>query len=304
MSDNGSIDVVVQAPMRSLGGDFDVRRALPTRHRRMVGPFVFLDQMGPTRLEPGRGLDVRPHPHIGLATVTYLFEGELLHRDSLGCVQPIQPGAVNWMTAGRGIVHSERTPLELRPDGPALSGLQLWVALPQADEEKAPSFVHHAAASLPVVSDEGRTLRVILGAFEGERSPVRTCSPMTYVDAQLDAGARLPFGTDDEERAFYLMDGEVSLEPDEGGVFGPGELVVLRAGAPVTLRARKPTRLVLIGGAVLDGPRFIRWNFVSSSLERIAQAAEDWDAQRIGQVPGESEFIPLPPDLRRVVSYP
>lgn len=301
---DGAAQTVIVAPGHELSPGFTVRRALPSRERRMVGPFVFFDHIGPAALEPGRGLDVRPHPHIGLATVTYLFEGELLHRDSLGHVQTIRPGAVNWMTAGRGIVHSERTPPALRGSGGRMSGLQIWVALPQKDEEREPDFVHHPADQLPEGDDEGRRLKVILGSVYGMRSPVVTCSEMFYVDARLDQGARLPMPSKQEERAFYVLSGEVTVEPDEGGVFREGQLVVLRPDADVTVRARTPARIMLAGGATLDGPRHIRWNFVSSSLERIQQASADWLEHRFPPVPEEKEFIPLPDHLKPVAWYP
>jgi len=270
----------------------------------MVGPFVFFDQMGPVVLARGKGLDVRPHPHIGLATVTYLFEGEIVHRDSLGTVQTITPGAVNWMTAGRGIVHSERSPAEQRALGPKLSGLQLWVALPKEAEERAPEFLHYGADVLPIQREGGVELRVIVGGFQGVKSPVAVLSEMFYVDASLQSGARLALAPEYEERAFYVITGQVTLEPDEGGVFSPGEMVVVRPGARVTLRAgNAPVRLVLVGGAPV-GPRYIRWNFVSSSLEHIASAADEWKEQRFPKVPGETEFIPLPEDLSFAVRYP
>src|SRR3954463_6753728 len=228
------LEAVIVPPTRDLGEGFTVRRALPSLERRTVGPFVFFDQMGPVALAPGKGLDVRPHPHIGLATVTYLFEGEILHRDSLGTVQPIRPGDVNWMTAGRGIVHSERTPPELRAGGARISGIQLWVGLPSGDEEMAPGFVHVAAAALPVLQEERMRLRVILGDWEGERSPVETRGAMLYADAQLDAGARLAMPAEYAERAAYVVQGAVE---HDGKVFAAGELLVFRALADADVTA-------------------------------------------------------------------
>jgi redox-sensitive bicupin YhaK (pirin superfamily) len=269
----------------------------------MVGPFVFLDQMGPELLRDGSGLDVAPHPHIGLATVTYLFEGELVHRDSLGVVQPIRPGELNWMTAGRGIVHSERTPLELRTGGSRLFGIQTWVALPARDEEVEPSFAHHGAGRLPEVEGEGNRVRVLVGALFGARSPVATLSETFYADARMDSGATLPVPTDHEERAAYVVDGSVGLAGDDVR-FGEGQLLVLEPGEPVALEADGPSRIMLLGGAAMDGPRHIFWNFVSSSRERIEQAKRDWREGRFAPVPGETERIPLPDTGPAVVRYP
>ena len=291
MSANPSIDVVIVPPTHDLGDGFHVRRALPSTQRRMVGPFVFFDQMGPTVLRAGTGLDVRPHPHIGLATVTYLFEGEIIHRDSLGTTQAIRPGAVNWMIAGSGIVHSERTAADKRSVDSALSGIQTWIALPKAQEECAPSFRHHAADALPVIEADGVWLRLIAGALYGKRSPVATLSDMFYADVKLAAGAGLPVATAHEQRALYVVRGRVDID---GSNFQPGQLVVLRAQQPITLRAREPTQLLLLGGAAMDGARHVWWNFVSSSPERIEQAKADWRAGRMGSVPGDAEFIPLP----------
>ncbi|HEY4972323.1 MAG TPA: pirin family protein [Steroidobacteraceae bacterium] len=304
MSANPSIDVVIVPPTHDLGDGFHVRRALPSTQRRMVGPFVFFDQMGPTVLRAGTGLDVRPHPHIGLATVTYLFEGEIIHRDSLGTTQAIRPGAVNWMIAGSGIVHSERTAADKRSVDSALSGIQTWIALPKAQEECAPSFRHHAADALPVIEADGVWLRLIAGALYGKRSPVATLSDMFYADVKLAAGAGLPVAAEHEQRALYVVRGRVDID---GSNFQPGQLVVLRAQQPITLRAREPTQLLLLGGAAMDGARHVWWNFVSSSPERIEQAKADWRAGRMGSVPGDAEFIPLPaqPAVQtRPVDYP
>jgi redox-sensitive bicupin YhaK (pirin superfamily) len=287
------IETVVLPRTRDLGDGFQVRRALPSMRRRMVGPFIFFDQMGPVVLGAGHGLDVRPHPHIGLATVTYLFEGEILHRDSLGSQQPIVPGDVNWMTAGRGIVHSERTDQALRSHSNRLFGIQSWVALPKDAEETAPGFVHHPAASLPLVEDGGVRLRLIAGAGWGLAAPVAVSSPLFYADAALAPGSALPLPDGHEERATYVLEGEVEVAGDR---FEPGRMLVFRAGDRLALRAGpQGARVLLLGGAVMDGPRHLFWNFVSSSRERIEQAEADWKAGRFGKVPGdEAEFIPLP----------
>ena len=262
----------------------------------MVGPFVFFDQMGPTLLRAGTGLDVRPHPHIGLATVTYLFDGEIIHRDSLGTTQAIRPGAVNWMIAGRGIVHSERTAVGKRSSPSSLSGIQTWVALPKKEEERAPSFHHHAAAELPLIEDHGASIRLIAGALYGARAPVATLSDMFYADVILAADARLPLACDYEERALYIIRGRIEIGAGQfnAGQFEVGQLVVLHPRQPMTLRALEPAQLLLLGGAPMDGPRHVWWNFVSSSTERIEQAKLDWREGHLGSVPGDSEFIPLP----------
>ncbi len=294
------VETVVIPRTRDLGDGFQVRRALPSVRKRMVGPFIFFDEMGPVQFAPGKGLDVRPHPHIGLATVTYLFEGEILHRDSLGVVQSIRPGEVNWMTAGRGIVHSERTPPQPRERGDRLSGIQLWVALPHAHEEDSPSFVHHAASALPVIEDRNVRLRVIVGELHGARSPVKTLSAMFYADAALEAGAELALPPDYEERAVFVSQGSAMVG---GETFEAGRLLVLRPGLTHVLKAVSPTRLLLLGGEPMDGPRHIYWNLVSSSRGRIEEAKQEWRAGRFPQVPGETEFIPLPDDAP-VARYP
>ena len=300
-----SVETVIVTRMRDLIGGFKVRRALPSARRRMVGPFIFLDQMGPEVLRSGSGLDVAPHPHIGLATVTYLFEGELLHRDGLGNVQPIIPGEVNWMTAGRGIAHSERTPHEMRQTGSKLFGIQSWVALPQRDEEADPAFVHHEADDLPIIEGEGKRVRLITGSLYGARSPVETLSEMFYADVTLGSGVLLPVPAEYEERAVYIVEGSIALVPD-GESFGEGQLLVLKPGAAVSLRAHETSaaRLMLLGGEPMDGPRHIWWNFVSSSEERIEQAKDDWKSGRFAPVPDETEFIPLPNSGPAVVRYP
>ena len=287
---DGAVDLVIEPSSKDLGG-FSVRRALPSARRRMVGPFIFLDHMGPALMPAGQGIDVRPHPHIGLATLTYLTEGSFVHRDSLGSLQEIRPGEVNWMTAGRGIAHSERTGPGTRANGHRIEGLQSWIALPQAHEETDPGFAHHAVSDLPAVRDRGATVRLIIGRMWGQASPVRTFSDMFYADAALDAGAAIPLPADHAERAAYVLSGEVDI----GGItHGAMRLLVFRPGDAITLRALKPTRLLLLGGEPMDGPRHIWWNFVSCSKDRIEAAKSDWKAGRFQQVPDEREFIPLP----------
>ncbi len=287
---NAAIETIIVPRTRDLGGGFEVRRVLPSGERRTVGPFVFFDQMGPTLLPAGTGLDVRPHPHIGLATVTYLFDGEILHRDSLGTVQPIRPGEVNWMTAGRGIVHSERTPQEFRTGGTRLFGIQTWVGLPKDREEVEPAFAHHAEDILPVIDGDGRRVRVIAGALYGARSSVAVFSETLYADAALAEGARLELPVEYEERAVYIAEGRIAIGAE---TFEAGRMLVFRPGDRVTLRAEGAARLLLLGGEPLDGPRHLRWNFVSSSTDRIEQAKADWRGGRFPKVPGETEFIPL-----------
>jgi redox-sensitive bicupin YhaK (pirin superfamily) len=273
-------------------GGFQVHRALPSGQSRMVGPFIFFDHFGPAVFRAGDGVDVRPHPHIGLATVTYLFDGEIVHRDSLGSAMPIRPGAVNWMTAGRGIVHSERTAAERRGGGEPLHGLQLWVALPAKDEETAPAFAHTAAADIPELRDDGMTLRVVAGEAHGLRSPVVTSWDTLFVEAQLKAGTTLPLDAEHEERAVYVITGEVEIGGDR---YGPERLLVLRPSDRVTVRAINDAHVIVVGGAAMDGPRHIWWNFVSSRKERIEAAKADWKAGRFAIVPGDTtEFIPLP----------
>jgi redox-sensitive bicupin YhaK (pirin superfamily) len=287
-----SVELVLLPRVHDLGG-FEVRRALPARERQLVGPFVFFDQMGPGEFLTGRGLDVRPHPHIGLSTVTYLFEGEILHRDSLGSHQPIVPGDVNWMTAGRGITHSERTDPMQRTHPNRLFGIQSWVALSKAVEEMAPDFTHHPAASLPVLEDGGVRLRLIAGTGWGLAAPVAVSSSLFYADAVLAPGAGVPLPDEHEERAAYVVDGEVGVAGDR---FEPGRMLIFRAGDRLALRAGpRGARLLLLGGAAMDGPRYLFWNFVSSSRERIEQATADWKAGHFGRVPGDmTEYIPLP----------
>jgi redox-sensitive bicupin YhaK (pirin superfamily) len=286
------VDQVIIPRAHDIGG-FEVRRALPAVQRQMIGPFIFFDQMGPGEFLSGQGLDVRPHPHIGLATVTYLFEGAIQHRDSLGSDQSIEPGDVNWMTAGRGIAHSERTGAALRRRGSRLFVIQSWVALRKDAEETAPSFEHLAAARLPLIEDRGVRLRLVAGAGWGARSPVAAQPGLFYADAALSPGAALPLPDEHEERGIYVLDGEIEVAGDH---FAPGRMLVFHPrGAPMLRAGAEGARLLLLGGATMDGPRHIFWNFVSSSRERIEQAKDDWRAGRFARVPGdEKEFIPLP----------
>jgi len=281
---------VIDARAREVGG-IAVRRVLPTAARRMVGPFTFLDEMSQPSFAPGQGIDVPPHPHIGLATVTYLFEGEIVHRDSLGSQQPIRPGDINWMTAGRGIVHSERTAADQRQGGSRLHGLQIWVALPLAHEEAEPSFRHYPGARLPERDQDGVRLKVLAGSAFGLVSPVDTLSPLFYVDASMAAGTALSLPDEHEERAIYVIDGTIECGAQRTE---PGRMLVFAPRVSVTLRAAAPTRVVLLGGAPLDGARHIFWNFVSSSKARIEQAKRDWKEGRFPKVPGEVELVPLP----------
>ena len=279
-------ELTLTAPRRDLGDGFAVRRALPAPQRRMVSWFTFLDEMGPVRFEPGKGLDVRPHPHIGLATVTYLFEGAILHRDTLGSVQRIEPGAVNWMTAGRGIAHSERTPPDLRASGGPVHGIQLWVALPKALEETEPTFVHTPASAIPFASDG---VRVILGEAYGVRSPVEIASEIFYLAAELKAGASLKLPDARERGVYDTSSGKLSI-------YAPGEAV---------FTAERDCRVLVLGGEPADGPRQMWWNFVHSSHDRIRQAKADWRDGRFGSIAGEHDFIPLPDHWPpRPVSYP
>jgi|SRR5579863_4735371 len=290
-SATSAIAAVIDGRPRDLGG-FAVRRVLPSETRRLVGPFIFFDHMGPAEFAPGQGIDVRPHPHIGLATVTYLFDGEIVHRDSLGSHQAIRPGDINWMTAGRGIVHSERTGSEPRRAGSRVHGVQLWVALPLANEETAPAFHHHPAATLPSVELASARIRVLAGHAYGQTSPVATLSPLFYVDVALPAGAELPLPREHAERAAYVVEGAVCCGPERAS---RGRMLVFAEGAGMVLRAVTDARLALIGGAPIDGERHIWWNFVSSSKARIEQAKRDWQEGRFPKVPGdEAESIPLP----------
>ncbi len=290
-AESASIELVIDARPRDLGG-FSVRRVLPSMRRRLVGPFIFFDHMGPAHLAVGEGLDVRAHPHIGLATVTFLFEGEILHRDSVGSFQPIKPGDVNWMVAGRGIAHSERSPAEARREGVRVHGIQSWVALPIEHEETEPRFEHHPSSTMPRITREGVVLEVIAGTAYGARSPVAVLSPTLYVHAQLEAGARLPIDDEHEARAIYVVEGAIGCDER---AFGPGTMIVLRQGAAVTVEAREAARIMIVGGARLTEDRHVYWNFVSSSIARIDQAKDDWANGRFPEVVGDNEeFIPLP----------
>lgn len=275
---------------RDLGG-FSVRRLLPSVARRTVGPFVFFDHMGPADFPPGVGIDVRPHPHIGLATVTYLFEGAIEHRDSLGSVQRITAGDVNWMTAGRGIVHSERSPQDLRRTGGRMQGIQTWLALPRELEGCEPAFVHHPAASLPVIELPGVTMRLIAGNAFDRISPVAVASSMFYIAVEMEAGASFVLPDEYAERAVYTLSGDISINEGE---LASGSMAVLNPSEPVTIQALTPTRLMLLGGAPLDGERFLWWNFVASDRAAIEEASERWRRGGFDMVPGETEFIPLP----------
>jgi redox-sensitive bicupin YhaK (pirin superfamily) len=297
-----AVDTVLLPPVRDLGDGFTVRRALPTPHRRMVGPFIFFDQMGPAAFRSGEGLDVRPHPHIGLATVTYLLEGEILHRDSLGSVQSIRPGEVNWMTAGSGIVHSERTGNEARTNGGPLFGLQTWIALPAAHEEAQASFAHHQADTIPSTEAGGVAMTIIVGRHDGLVSPVKAFSDMVYADIVLAPGARFQLRAEYIERAVYVVSGSVGAE-GQSGAFVAAELVVFKPGAEIVLTSEHGARLMLIGGEPFPEERHVYWNFVSSRRERIEQAKDDWRARRFPGVPDEHEFIPLP-DEPKPVAYP
>lgn len=283
--------LILQPRAHDLGGGLLVRRVLPAAQQRSVGPFVFFDHFGPVDERPEDRHDVRPHPHIGLATVTYLFEGAMMHRDSLGMVQRIEPGAINWMTAGRGIVHSERKPDDLRATTYRSHGLQLWVALPREHEEDAPAFVHTSAAEIPECRLPGLVLRVLVGSAFGQTSPVATLMPTLYLDVHAEPGAVLNLPASNEERAVYAVDAALQLGHQTLAV---QTMAVLPAEA-VQISAPAAARFVIIGGAPLDGPRYMWWNFVSSRKERIEQAKRDWAEERMGRIPGETEFIPLPP---------
>lgn len=286
-----AIELMVIPNAKDIGG-FEVRRALPTAKRRLVGPFIFFDRMGPAILRAGHALDVRPHPHIGLSTVTYLFDGKIRHRDSLGTEMVIAPGDINLMTAGRGIVHSERTPEELRGAPMSVSGLQTWLALPEASEEMAPLFENTARELLPEIDDGGVTGRVVIGEFSGLKSPVRTYSDTLYADLSLAAGASIAVPADAEERAIYILSGDIDISGDR---FPSDRLLVFRPGDEIVVSSENGAHFMLFGGASLGSPRHIWWNFVSSSKERIEQAKQEWKTGRFDIVPGDAkEFIPLP----------
>ncbi len=286
-----AIEHVIVPRARDLGG-FEVRRALPSARKQMIGPFIFFDQMGPAEFLLTNGIDVRPHPHIGLATVTYLFEGEVFHRDSLGTAVAIRPGALNLMSAGRGIVHSERETAEAKSKPRRLFGIQAWAALPKSHEETAPSFLHYGADDLPRIEGEGKRVRLIMGDAYGQSSPVTFPHATLYAEAVLAPGAVLPFDADYDERGIYIASGEIDIA---GDTFGAGRLLVFKPGDRISILALSNVRLMLLGGEPMDGPRHIWWNFVSSSKDRIEAAKADWQARRFALVPGdEKEFIPLP----------
>lgn len=297
-------DAILQAlhpATHDLGG-FKVYRTLPHKERTTIGPFIFFDQMGPAHLPPGQGMDVRPHPHINLATVTYLFAGAIDHRDSLGTFRTIEPGAVNLMTAGRGIVHSERSPADVRSDGPELSGIQTWLALPTAKEEMDPGFQHVPKEDLPVIEAGGATVRVVMGSLYGASSPVTQHSETIYADMALAAGGSVPIDSPADERAVYLAEGDATLD---GLPLEPQVLYLLRPGISATVRSERGAHVMLCGGAPLDGPRYVWWNFVSSRRDRINQAKDDWRSERFPVVPDDShERIPLPAVAPKTVSYP
>ncbi len=282
---------LIEGKQRQISPGFSVTRLLPSVAARSVGPFVFFDTFGPVFLPPGHGLDVRPHPHIGLCTVTYLFEGGQVHRDSLGSVQEIKPGAINWMTAGRGIVHSERTSPQMRAAGHRMHGVQSWVALPKSDELIEPSFEHAASDALPLMDAPGIRLRLLAGHGYGLIAPVRVLSPLFYVDIEFSGDSRFALGHEHQERAMYVVSGAVM---SGGQRYGEGALVVFDPDDEAVISACEPARTLVFGGAPLDGPRHLWWNFVSSSKERIEQAKADWRMMRIVRIPGDDEFIPLP----------
>ncbi|GAA4725769.1 pirin family protein [Sphingomonas lutea] len=282
-------------------GAFKVHRTLPSRPRTMVGPFIFVDEFGPARLPAGEGMDVRPHPHINLATVTYLFDGAIEHRDSIGSHQVIEPGAINLMTAGSGITHSERSPKQLRPDGPSLYGMQTWLALPDGKEEVDPAFDHIPGDGLPFVEDGGARARVLMGTLWGATATTPQHSPTIYADIELAAGGSIPIDADADERAITLVAGEAEID---GQPIAPFALYVLRPGHAARLSSRSGGKAMLLGGGAFATPRHVFWNFVSSSRDRIDQAKADWEAMRFALPPGDDqEFIPLP-EVPKTVSYP
>lgn len=287
---SSSVALVIKPRTRDLGG-FEVARVLPYAKHRMVGPFIFFDRMGPSDFPAGEGINVRPHPHIGLATVTYLLDGEIMHRDDLGYAQAIRPGDVNWVTAGRGIVHSERTRDEVRDQPSTVFGIQSWIALPKDQEECDPGFFHHPADTLPVISQPGMDMRLIAGSAYGETSPVETTSPMFYLDVHTDAGVTLDITNEYAERAVYIVAGDIQLD---GTSYGENEMLVLNPDADIDVTASSGTRFMLLGGDPIDGERHIWWNFVSSSKERIEHAKDDWKSGRFGTIDGDDEFIPMP----------
>ncbi len=288
MSD--AIEMIIEPRPTDLG-DFSVRRVLPFRNKRMVGPFVFFDHMGPAEFAPGKGIDVRPHPHIGLATVTYLFEGEIMHRDSLGVEQAIRPGAVNWMTAGRGIVHSERTDDAKRARASTLHGIQAWVALPKTHEKTEPAFKHQPSDALPEFERDGVSMKLIAGTAFGLEADVDVLWPTLYIDINAPAGSIIPLPDEHEERALYIVDGGLEID---GTAVDPLTMAILKPGSMPVIKATSDTRVMLCGGKPMDGPRTIWWNFVASDNALLEQAKIDWKAGKFDSVPGDDEFIPLP----------
>jgi len=284
------IEALIIPNAKDLGG-FSVRRVLPSTTHKMVGPFIFFDHLGPATFPPGSGIDVRPHPHIGLATITYLFAGTIVHRDNLGNVQKITPGDVNWMTAGKGIVHSERSDPIIRQSAEQVEGLQIWVALPKKFEETVPQFNHYAANKLPVIEGDGYKVKVIAGAIMQHTSPVQTFSRLFYADVNVQVGASFTMPNDYSQRALYILSGELEIA---GEKFIAGRMLIFKTACSVTVNPITPVTMVILGGDPLDGPREVWWNFVASSTELIEQAKRDWENGKFAAVPGETEFIPLP----------
>jgi redox-sensitive bicupin YhaK (pirin superfamily) len=293
MEDTGVIELLIEPAEKDLG-EFTVRRALPDKRRQRVGPFIFFDHMGPAEFPPGTGVNVRSHPHIGLATITFLFEGEILHRDSLGYVQPIRPGEINWMTAGKGIVHSEKVSPELLASGQKLHGLQTWVALPTEHEETEPRFEHYSADGIPVLDQKGAKITVVIGTAYGKTSPVKAASETLYVEIKLEPGASINL-PEAEELGVYVVSGNIELD---GQAVSDGVLAVLKNGASASVSAAGGAHLMICGGDTLEGERIVWWNFVCSSRERLEQAKRDWKAGNFDDVPGEPDFIPLPEKVK------
>jgi redox-sensitive bicupin YhaK (pirin superfamily) len=293
MEDTGVIELLIEPAEKDLG-EFTVRRALPDKRRQRVGPFIFFDHMGPAEFPPGTGVNVRSHPHIGLATITFLFEGEILHRDSLGYVQPIRPGEINWMTAGKGIVHSEKVSPELLASGQKLHGLQTWVALPIEHEETEPRFEHYSADGIPVLDQKGAKITVVIGTAYGKTSPVKAASETLYVEIKLEPGASINL-PEAEELGVYVISGNIELD---GQAISGGVLAVLKNGASASVSAAGGAHLMICGGDTLEGDRIVWWNFVCSSRERLEQAKRDWKAGNFDDVPGEPDFIPLPEKVK------
>ena len=285
-----AVETVIAPKAKDIGA-FEVRRSLPSSKRRMVGPFVFLDQMGPATIESGNAMDVRPHPHIGIATVTWLFEGAITHRDSLGYVQDIKPGELNWMVAGSGIVHSERTPERLRDQDHPVYGIQAWVALPKAHEEVDASFVHYPESDLPKFGVGDATVTLICGSAWGQSSPVELLHDTLYAEVSLPAGTAIDLPNNTAEKAILLLSGKLSID---GDTFDSEQLIVLKNNQHPTIQAEEAAHFMVLGGAPMDGPRHLYWNFVSSRKDRIDQAKDDWREGKFGSVPGDDEFIPLP----------